>query len=197
MTKNKNLCITFSFLISLSILSSCKNIKAYGEQKIDYKSSKESFLIKNNQMLITTKINQKIDTLLFDTGASSTTIFNEEIITDGGFISNFKIGAKLPDNSKIYFQEKKYTIDNNLIHSDNIILNTLNVPKRACSNSQMKDIFGNNVFRRNEKIINLDFEKSSISILDSDESSNLIKDNSYFEIPIKIKSGVYFIINEG
>jgi hypothetical protein len=197
MNKNKIPQTAISFLFSLSILSSCKNIKAFSEQKIDYKSSKESFVIKNGQMLITTKINQKVDTLIFDTGASSTTIFNENIINEGGFISNFKIGAKLPDNSKIYLQEKKYTIENNLIYSDNIVLKTLNIPKRACSNSQMKDIFGNNVFRRDEKIINLDFEKSNISILDFDESNKLIKDNNYFEIPIKIKSGIYFIIKDG
>lgn len=197
MNKNQNLLIKLFILLFLGSVFSCKNIKAYGDQEIVYKTSKEHFILKNNQMLITAKINQTIDTLIFDTGASSTIIFNESIINDGGFISNFKIGAKLPDKSKIYFQEKKYSIDNNIISSNNIVLKTLNIPKHPCSKSQMKDVFGNSVFKKNEKILNLDFEKSTIGILNLEEYNLILNDNTYFEIPIKTKGGVYVIIEEG
>lgn len=148
-------------------------------------------------MLITAKINQTIDTLIFDTGASSTIIFNEKIINEGGYISNFKIGAKLPDQSKIYFQEKKYSIDNNFIRSENIVLKTLNVPDRPCSEAQIKDIFGNGVFKKDEKILNLDFEKSTVGVLNAAEYDSIVKDNNYFEIPIKVSGGVYLILDEG
>lgn len=197
MKKNQALYTLSFLLLFLSSLISCKNIKAYSDQKIDYKSSKEPFTIRNNQMLITAKINQTIDTFIFDTGASSTIIFNEKLINEGGFISNFKIGAKLPDQSKIYFQEKKYSIDNNLISSENIVLKTLNIPDRPCSEAQIKDIFGNSVFKKNEKILNLDFEKSTIGVLNEGQYDSMVNDNRYFEIPIKVSGGVYLIIEEG
>ena len=194
---NKKLIINLLFLIVLCTLYNCKNIKAFSDQKINYKSQSEPFILKNNQMLITSKINQTIDTLIFDTGASSTTIFNEKLISEGRHISNFKIGAKLPDNSKIYLQEKIYTIENNFIDSDNIVLKTLNIPEPPCNKSKIKNIFGNNVFRNNKKILNIDFEKLNIGILNSQEVENTLKDNSYVEIPIKIKGGIYFIVKEG
>ena len=46
------------------------------------KSHPESFILKNNQMLNNSKVNQTIVNWIFDTSASSTTIFNENLIND-------------------------------------------------------------------------------------------------------------------
>ena len=177
---NQTKCSLLALLLAIA-LQGCKNMKAAADQKVDFKDGSIPFVLTDQQMLIVSEINGNNDTMLFDIGASSTTIFDPELIQKGQFISSYKISVKLPDDSKIVSQEKIYKVRNPMFSSDNMVLHTITLPKIPCSDGFMRNLMGNKLFRHNKKILLLNFEEKLISVLQETELGSYLSRNKYEE----------------
>jgi predicted aspartyl protease len=158
-------------MILLSFISffNCKSLSNYINQEIKTtQNNAVPFILKGNQMVLPIKINNKRYNFIFDTGSTTSIITDKSIISKQ--LGNGKL-VKLPDNTKIKVKEEIFNVDLKILKSKNKVFNTYPVKKRNCDVSNNSGIIGVDFFSlvSQEKIIELNFNNSTISLINKKE----------------------------
>jgi predicted aspartyl protease len=158
-------------IILLSCISffNCKSLSNYINQEIETTQNKTiSFTIKENEIVLPLIIKDKKYNFIFDTGTTSSTITDESIITNQ---LNTGGSGRLIDNSKVKVNETVLNVNLGILKSANKVLDILYVKKNTCDTSNNSGILGVDFFSlaSQEKIIALNFDNSTIILIDSKE----------------------------
>lgn len=167
--------------VILAASASCSSLKDFTEQDVQLKDEKSmEFQLRNNQMVLPLRINGKTGKFLFDTGAASSAItgkaFIEKMILTE---KNYKPGIKLKGATGIEVQSYNFITDS---ISSEILSGQKNIFKQVVIRSFEKKcgeelssndgILGFDILERGKKPILLDFEKNTVSVLQSDYSAH-------------------------
>ena len=155
--------------LSFVFFFNCKSLSNYLNQEIKTtQNNKITFELKENQIVLPVNLKNKKYNFIFDTGTTTSIITDKSIITEQ---LDFDKLVKLPDNTKIKVKEQIFNVNLGILKSTNKVFNTFQVNKNICNKSNNSGILGVDFFSLvgQEKIIELNFDNSTISLIEKKE----------------------------
>ena len=190
----------YTLCLLFFVLTSCIAIKQIRNRGENTKTGKQSFEIKNNAIILDTKLDGTSYQWMFDTGSTFS------VISDTIGLKNKKIGklpiggAKLPDGSKLKTRFVTGDIENDFLSIEHQVFTMIpQTEPEECKETPYtrKGIIGSDIFFIDGALAELNFDENQISILSETDFDNRIKDG-YSPIEASFKHGhVYLPIKAG
>lgn len=165
------------FVISLH---SCSLLRMIGDQEFEKVSDTLDLTLKNNRLTIPVTLNDSKTSLFFDTGSDAPFLYDVGVLNNKipekkstfGNVSNF--------GNELEFYYTPLKIETELFKSDNTIFAVIPdfYTVNECSKSEVTGGFYGKYFK--DKILNINFEKKKLYILDSLENTSYIEIESKF-----------------
>ncbi len=190
----------FSIVSLLLVMTSfgCKTIQMISNEEYTKKNGVTTFDFDKNKMIIQCAIDNEKESypFLFDTGASTSFLTDTTIIKDFEKIESTSFGKSvLIDGDS--FKNKLIALDmksNNLFDAKNKVVIVFHSPiKKKCDSTYRKGIIGVDIFKENDYILNLDFEKNYIESLKRVQFENLKANLGYKQCDAKFKQGHIYL----
>ena len=188
------MCKVIQYILVLISAVSCKSFTDFSNQKVSLNVNKsQKFDLTNNQIIIPLKVNNCDGKFVFDTGAMSSVITNNDFIklftlTNENYYTAVKVKGATGDYIKSNHLISD-SISSNIISGRKKIFKHLIIEskKTNCFQNEQNQtgIIGFDIFKNAAQPILLDFENNNITVL----GNNYITEG-YSKLPTKINIGL-------
>ena len=186
-----------SILLIIVLFSSCKMVKLFMNEELILKENVCNFELQNNRILLETKLDGNIHSLIFDLGSKSDYLFDTLLVNDiykKERINNIlidKVGGKYIKNWNV-----PVNIETDLYIVNNSITSVFaRGYENDCFKSDVKGLLGSHFLLNDPKqILKIDFDNNQLGLIKRNE----LKDNitNYSLIKSKFKKGLLYIYFE-
>lgn len=183
-----------SILLIIVLFSNCKALKLFMNEELIVKENVCNFDLKDNRILLNTKIDGKENKLIFDLGSTRDYIFDTILVNDlykKQKINNILIDKVGGGNVKNW--SVPVNIETDLYKFNNSVTSIFNRGyENDCFKSDEKGLIGSRfLVKDKKKILKINFENNQLELINRNDLKNILE--NYSQIKSKFKKGLFNI----